>query len=129
MVLFNYDLLKYEYIEYINEFLNTMSSYFLQSCIIKPTRIVKYNRHSLVDSIFVNIYDKEIHSGNIADKIIDLLPNFVIIKNMRNKLQKQKFKIRNMKTFEKTKYLNDIKELYNLNLYQYKDVDKMYDVY
>ena len=129
MVIFNYDLLKYEYIAYINEFLNTMSSYFLQSCIIKPTRIVKYNRHSLVDSIFVNIYDKEIHSGNIADKIIDLLPNFVIIKNMRNKLQKQKFKIRNMKTFEKTKYLNDIKELYNLNLYQYKDVDKMYDVY
>ena len=129
MVIFNYDLLKYEYIEYINEFLNTMSSHFLQSCIIKPTRIVKYNRHSLVDSIFVNIYDKEIHSGNIADKIIDLLPNFVIIKNMRNKLQKQKFKIGNMKTFEKTKYLNDIKELYNLNLYQYKDVDKMYDVY
>ena len=33
-----------------------------------------------------------------------------------------------MKTFDKTKYLNDIKELDNLNIYQYKDVDKMYDV-
>ena len=34
-----------------------------------------------------------------------------------------------MKTFDKAKYLNDIKELNNLSLYQYKDVDKMYDVY
>ena len=31
---------------------------------------------------------------------------------------KQKFTNRNMKTFDKTKYLNDIKELDNLNLYQ-----------
>ena len=82
-----------------------------------------------VDSIFVNIYDKEIHSENIIGKITDHLPNFAIIRNMRNKLQKQKFKIRNMKTFNKAKYLNDIKKLDNLNLYQYKDVNKMHDVY
>ena len=48
---------------------------------------------------------------------------------MRNKLQKQKFKIRNLKTFNKTKYLNSIKELDSLNLYQYEDVNKMHDVY
>ena len=30
-----------------------------------------------------------------------------------------------MKTFDKAKYLNNIKELHNLNLYQYKDVDKI----
>ena len=101
----------------------------MQPCITKPTGIVNYNRASLVDNIFVNINDKEIHSGNITDKITDHLPNFVIIKNMRNKLQKQKFKIRNMKTFDKAEYLNDIKELDNLNLYQYRDLDKMYDVY
>ena len=34
-----------------------------------------------------------------------------------------------MKTFNKTKYLNGIKELDNLNLYQYEDVHKMHDVY
>ena len=34
-----------------------------------------------------------------------------------------------MKTFDKAKYLNGIKELDNLNLYQYKDIDKMYGVY
>ena len=33
-----------------------------------------------------------------------------------------------MKTFDKAKYLSDIKEVDNLNLYQDKDVNKMYDV-
>ena len=126
---FNHNLLKHEHNEYINEFLNTVSSHFLQPCITKPTRIVKYNRPSLVDNIFVNIYNKEIDSGNIIDKINGHLSNVVVIRSMKNKLQKQKFKIRNMKTFDKTKYLSDIKEVDNLNLYQDKDVNKMYDVY
>ena len=127
---FNHDLLKYEHNEYINEFIDTISSHFLQPCITtKPTRIVKYNRPSLVYNIFVNIYDEKIHSGNIIDKITGHLPNLVIIRSMRNKLQKRKFKIRNMKNFDKTKYLSDIKEVDNLNLYQDKDVNKMYDVY
>ena len=34
-----------------------------------------------------------------------------------------------MKPFNKIKYLNDIKELDNLNLYQDKDVNRMHDVY
>ena len=59
---FNHDLLKYKHNEYINEFLDTISSNFLQPYITKSKRIVKYNRPSLVDNIFVNIYDKEIHS-------------------------------------------------------------------
>ena len=41
--------------------------------------------------------------------ITDHPPIFLIIKNMRNKLQKQKSKIRNMTTFEKTKYLHESK--------------------
>ena len=60
--------------------------------------------------IYIYIHDKEIHSGNI-NKITDHLPHFGIIKNRRNKLQKQKLKIRSMTTFNNTKYLNDIKEL------------------
>ena len=93
---FNYDLFEYEHNGHINGFLNNISSNLLQPRIMKPKRIVKYNRPSLVDYICVNIYDKENHSGNIIDKITDHLPNFGIIRNMRNKLQKQKFKIRNI---------------------------------
>ena len=73
--------MKYEHNKYINEFLNAISSNFLQPCITEPTRIVKYNRPSLVDNIFVNIYDKKIQGGNIIDKIPDHLPHFAIIKN------------------------------------------------
>ena len=58
-----------------------MSSKFLKPCLTKSTTIVKYNRFSLVDIHFVNIYDKEVPSGNI---ICDHLPNFVIIKNTRS---------------------------------------------
>ena len=36
-----------------------MSSNFLQPCITKPSRIVKYNRPSLIDNIFVNIYGED----------------------------------------------------------------------
>ena len=36
-----------------------MSSNFLQPCITKPSRIVKCNRPSLIDNIFVNIYGED----------------------------------------------------------------------
>ena len=62
---FNYDLLKHEFNSHINEFINIMSSSFLQPCITKPTRIVSYNRPPLVSNIFVNVYDKTIFSGNL----------------------------------------------------------------
>ena len=90
---------------------------------------MKYNRPSLADDLFFKIYEKEIYSGNLINKITDYFPNVAIIKNMRNKLQKQKFKITNMKIFDRAKYLNDNKKLNNLNLYQYKDLDNMYDAY
>ena len=54
-----------------HEFINTMLSSILQPCITKPMRIVSYSMPSLVDNIFVNIYDKTILSGNLLDKITD----------------------------------------------------------
>ena len=53
------------------------------------------------------------------DKISDNLPNFVVIKDINNKQTKIKYKIRGMKNFNQGKYLNDLKELKNLNLLQY----------
>ena len=102
---FNYDLLKHEFNVHINEFINIVSSSFLQPCITKPTRIVSYNRPSLVDNIFVNIYDKTIFGGNLLDKITDHLPNFIIIKNLPLKPQIKKIRIRDMKNFNHEKYI------------------------
>ena len=100
---------------------NMMSSKFLKPCLTKSTTIAKYNWLSLVHIHFVNIYDKEVPSGNNYWPS----PKFCYYQKHK-KLQKQKFKIRNMKTFDKTKFLNHIKELDNLSLYQYKEVHKMY---
>ena len=122
---FNYDLLKHEFNANINEFINIMSSSSLQPCITKPTRIVSYNRPSLVDNIFVNTYDKTIFSGNLLDQITDHLANFIIIKNLSLKPQIKKIRIRDMKNFNQEKYIQDIKEMDNLNFHLYKDVNGM----
>ena len=42
----------------------------------------KKNRPSLVEDIFLNIFDKIIFSGNLLHKITEYLPNFIIIKNL-----------------------------------------------
>ena len=68
---FNYDILKFEFNKTIANFLNLMYSNFLQPTILEPTRIVSNNRPSLIDNIFINTYDKPIHSGNFINKISD----------------------------------------------------------
>ena len=76
---FNYDLLRQAQIPYVNEFLNTMYSNFLQPCITQPTRALGKRRPTLIDNIFVNTYDKQLFAGNLLDKVSVDLPNFIII--------------------------------------------------
>ena len=66
-----------------------MYSNFLQTIILEPTVITANTRPSLIDSIFTNLYDKTIDSGNLLDKISDYMPNFVIIKDVFNKKKTQ----------------------------------------
>ena len=96
-----------------------MYSNFLHTCITEPIRFIKKQKPSLIDNMFVNFFNKQIISGNFFDKISDNLPNFVVIKDINNKQTKIKYKIRGMKNFNQGKYLNDLKELKNLNLLQY----------
>ena len=51
---FNYNLLKYEYNTCISAFINIMYSHLFQPCLTEPTRIVKKDRPSLIDNIFIN---------------------------------------------------------------------------
>ena len=102
-----------------------MSSSLLQLCITKFIQIVGYNIPSLVDNIFVNVFDKTIFSGNLPDKVTHHFPNFKIIKILSVKSRIKKIKIRGMKYFDQfEKYTPDIKELCNLNLCY--DVDNMF---
>ena len=79
----------------------------------------------MVDNIFANIYNKIIFSENLLDMITDHLPNFIIIKNLSLKPRIKKIRIRDMKSFNQEKYIQDIKELDNLNFHLYKDVNDM----
>ena len=106
-----------------------LSSSSLQPCITKPTRIVSYNRPSLVDNIFISEYDKTILSGNVLDKITDHLPKFIIIKNLSLKPWIKNIRIRDMKNFNQEKYIQGIKELDNLNFHLYKGVNTMFIVF
>ena len=106
-----------------------MSSSFLQPCITKPTQTISYDRSSLVDNIFVSIYDKTIFNGNLLDKITDHLPNFIFIKNLSLKPWIKKIRIRDMKNFNHKKYIQDIKELDNLNFHLYEDVNDMFNFF
>ena len=77
---FNYDLLNYDHDDRVNSFFNSMLENNLQPIIIEPTRITNSNKPSLVDNIFVNIFESSLISGNILENIsYDHLPNFLIL--------------------------------------------------
>ena len=92
-----------------------MYSNFLQPCITEPTRLIKKQKPSLIDNIFVNFVNKKIISGNLIDKISDHLPNFVIIKDRNNK--------------QRENLIGDLKEIENLTLLKYKNANVMFNVY
>ena len=111
----------------INEFLNLMYSNFFQPRILEPTRVVLSSWPSLSNNIYINTYDKTIHSSNFSDKVTDHMPNFCIIKDTYKVKKNTKIRIRNMQQFEKDKFLKDLEELKNLDLLQYKDCNIMYN--
>ena len=57
-----------------------MHSKFFQQCILKPL-VLLISQSSLIDNIYINTYDKTIHSGNFSDKVTDDMPNFCIIED------------------------------------------------
>ena len=113
---------------YVNEFLNTIYSNFLQPCITEPTRAPGKNRRTLINNIFVDIYDKQLFAGNFLEKLSDHLPNFLIINGIENSLKKIKIVVRDFKKLNKHHYLQDITELNNIDFLQCKDAIQMYSV-
>ena len=61
-----------------------MYSHLFQLCTIEPTRIVKRERPSLIDNIFINTCTKKINSGNLIDKVSDHMPNFLLTQEISN---------------------------------------------
>ena len=105
---FNYNLFKYSHDKTVNHFTNTMLSNYLQPIINKPTRVVKNQKPSLIDNIFINAVDKDITCGNFTSKISDHMPNFMFLKNVTFDHKKTKKKIRCTKNANIEEYQADL---------------------
>ena len=102
---------------------------FLRPCILEPTRIVANKRPILIDNIFINTIDKKIDSGNIIDKVSDRMPDFVLVKDIIEIKKYQRIKIRDMKNFNRKKYLRKLEEINTMLLLQYKNVNEMFETF
>jgi len=100
-----------------------MYSNFLLSCITEAVRTVINNRPTLID-IFVNMIDKEIHSGNLVAKISDHMPNFIVINNFRKKLKKICY--RDFNNFDINSYLTDLSKI-SVNELNYDSINEIYN--
>ena len=79
---FNVNLLNCESHPESNDFLLMLNSYFLLPCISQPTRITERSA-TLIDNMFSNTYAMNAISSNLASKISDHLPQFLIVDNRK----------------------------------------------
>lgn len=110
---FNIDLLKHETNSKINDYINAVHSEGCNNIINKPTRITESSA-TLIDHIYTNITDKITNRGILTFDISDHLPTFCLTDLKTTKKQEKKL-IRDMKNFDKTNFLEDVKTLVQSN--------------
>ena len=78
---FNINLLNYDIHPPTNEFLDSLSSHYFLSHILRPSRVTT-NSKTLIDNIFSNMAVHNVISGNLAASISDHLPQFLVAPNI-----------------------------------------------
>ena len=111
---FNINLLRFNSLQYINEFIDNITSSSLQLQILQPTRIHK-NPKTLVDNIFCNIPNFKIKnavSGNITTTLSDFFQQFFLIPDLFSHSPPPKYNIMNhdWKNFNGQEFLEDFKK-------------------
>ena len=104
---FNIDLLKCASSSYSHDFLTSLQSCFLIPTIDKPTR-VRSTSATLIDNIFINNPDQVLASGNIISDISDYFSQFCIVKSIRDKIKKNKTKVRDFSRFSRDSFNADL---------------------
>ena len=84
-------------------------------------------RPSIIDNIFTNVFEKNLNSGNLIDKITDHLPNFLFIADFNDQQKKQKIITRNMKGFNQETYLKHLDSLKSVNYINFAYVNELYN--
>ena len=130
---FNVNLLNVSHHTNSSEFFNILCSNHLLPSISLPTKLNTSGNHTLIDNIYINIFNPDIISGNITFNISDgHLPSFVIIPkpNQNHLPKKHNFYKRSIKNFNP---LNDnfstiknaaLEDLLGLDLKNVIEIDK-----
>ena len=109
---FDLNLLKFDTNIELNDFLDLLTRKWFTPHILGPTRITSQDKPSIIDNIFFNFNDMHCYSENVIEKNTDHLPNFLIIKKLTVKLDKQDRPLkRDLKNFDEDKLVSDIEEL------------------
>ena len=77
---FSINLPHYDEYAPTNECINNLFSYNFLPCINHITRISE-NSSTIIENIFINLFNANVISGNILFQISDQLPQFLIMKN------------------------------------------------
>ena len=101
-------MLAFESNSFVEDFLNTIFANFLQPLILKPTRVTKNQKPSLIYNIFINYTDNSAWSGNLIANISDHMPNFLVIDQKVSKMKQKPMFKRDFKHFIANKYVSEI---------------------
>ena len=109
---FNLDLLKFKSHLSIENFLNTLGSYYFQPRILQPTRITDYSA-TLIDNIFFNSLEHFSICGNLCYDLSDHLhvPNFLIESKLSSLPSNIKVFQRDYSNFDKQALVTDIQSI------------------
>lgn len=117
----NLNLINYEHVPAISEYLNMLFSNFFYPAITKPTRIVPHHTPSLLDHFYFNSLDIQIDSNICVYPISDHLPIYSII-NEKPIINKENICKRSFKNFNKAEFLLYLQ--YRLSDFQEKAINE-----
>ena len=103
-----------------------MYSDILQPYMAEPISMIADQVPSIVDNIFTNIFEKNLKSDNLVDKITDHLPNFLFIADFIDQQKKPKIRIRNIAFYQEVCF-KDFDSLDSLNYTNFANVNELYN--
>lgn len=106
---FNINLLEYGTSNLVNEFADSLHSYFLLPSISLPTRITETSG-TLIDNIFFTPSQYNTTSGNLLVGLSDHLPQFLIFQQKFQRQTRNKW-YRCWKNFDETKFSEDFSKI------------------
>ena len=124
---FNLNLLNFESHNPTGDFINTLTSYCFQPCIIKPTRITDHSA-TLIDNIFFNSIEHKIISGNLLCDLSDHLPNFMIVNELTSFTSKRVIYRRDYSTFNGERLLAEVQGInWEDKFINCQDIDSVFE--